>query len=272
MDDFILRGLLAGVGIAAVAGPLGSFVVWRRMAYFGDTLSHSALLGITIGFIAGIDLTIGVVLACLGVAALLLIMRHGGQVADDTLLGILSHGSLATGIVALSLVGSMRVDLMAYLFGDILAVSLPELIWIYAGGATVLAGLFLLWRPLLFSTIHEDLARVGGINVLRTQICFMLLLALVIALAMKVVGILLVTSLLIIPAATARTVSRTPEQMALWAAIFGMLAVAGGLEASLLWDLPTGPAMVVVAMAGFALLSLATGLLAMRRSRQRDPV
>lgn len=259
MDDFLLRGLLAGIGIAAVAGPLGSFVVWRRMAYFGDTLAHSALLGITIGFIGGIDPTIGVVAACAGIALLLLVLRQGGRLADDTLLGILSHGSLAVGIVALAFAGSMRVDLMGYLFGDILAVARVDLVWIYGAGALVLGVLCLIWRALLLTTINEDLARVAGVAVLRTQVLFMLLLAVVIALAMKVIGILLVTSLLIIPAAAARTLARTPEQMAVWAAAIGMLSVALGLQASLFWDLPSGPTVVVVAMVIFAILTIWTG-------------
>jgi zinc transport system permease protein len=256
MDDFFLRALLAGAGIAAVAGPLGSFVVWRRMAYFGDTLSHSALLGITIGFIAGIDPMLGVAAGCLGIAVLLLLLRHGGRLADDTLLGILSHGSLAMGIVALAFVESMRVDLMSYLFGDVLAVTVSDLAWIYAGGVSVLVVLIALWRPLLFATIHEDLARVSGVRVAPAQVAFMLLLALVVALAMKVVGILLVTSLLIIPAASGRLLSRSPEQMALWAAGLGVLAVVVGLQASLLWDLPAGPAIVVAATVAFALLTM----------------
>lgn len=259
MDDFLLRGLLAGIGIAAVAGPLGSFVVWRRMAYFGDTLAHSALLGITIGFIGGIDPTIGVVAACAGIALLLLVLRQGGRLADDTLLGILSHGSLAVGIVALAFAGSMRVDLMGYLFGDILAVARVDLVWIYGAGALVLGVLCLIWRALLLTTINEDLARVAGVAVLRTQVLFMLLLAVVIALTMKVIGILLVTSLLIIPAAAARTLARTPEQMAVWAAAIGMLSVALGLQASLFWDLPSGPTVVVVAMVIFAILTIWTG-------------
>lgn len=270
MDDFLLRGLLAGIGIAAIAGPLGSFVVWRRMAYFGDTLAHSALLGITIGFIGGIEPTIGVVAACAGIAVLLLILRHGGRLADDTLLGILSHGSLAVGIVALAFADSMRVDLMGYLFGDILAVSRTDLAWIYGAGAAVLGLLCLQWRPLLLATVNEDLARVAGVPVLRTQIVFMLLLAVVIALAMKVIGILLVTSLLIIPAAAARSLARTPEQMAVWAALIGMASVASGLQASLLWDLPSGPAIVVAALAAFCVLSAAASLWA-RRGRRQNP-
>lgn len=256
MDEFLLRGLAAGIGIAAVAGPLGSFVVWRRMAYFGDTLAHSALLGVTLGFIVGINPTVGVIAACTGIALLLMVMRHGTKLADDTLLGILSHGSLAIGIVALAFVSSMRVDLMGYLFGDILAVTRADLAWIYGGGAAILGVLALLWRPLLLTTIDEDLARVSGVAVLRTQVVFMLLLATAVALAMKVIGILLVTALLVIPAAAGRALARTPEQMAAWAAIIGAAAVAAGLQSSLIWDLPTGPTIVVAAMAVFLLLSV----------------
>lgn len=262
MDDFLLHGLLAGIGVAIVAGPLGSFVVWRRMAYFGDTLSHSALLGIAVGFVAGLDPMLGVAACCVAIALLLLALRRGGRLTDDTLLGILSHGSLALGMVALAFVSSMRVDLMSYLFGDILAVTRSDIVWIYAGGGFVACVLGLLWRPLLFATIHEDLARVSGINVAAVQVGFMLLLAVAVALAMKVVGILLVTSLLIIPAAAARALARTPEQMAVGAAVIGCAAVPAGLQASLVWNLPTGPAIVVVALICFVLTTAASHLLA----------
>jgi zinc transport system permease protein len=256
MDDFIWRAILGGVGIAAVAGPLGSFVVWRRMAFFGDALSHSALLGIALGFLLQINLNLGVVAVCVALAVLLVVLQTRAHLAADTLLGIFAHSSLSLGLVVVAFMETLRVDLISYLFGDILSVTLGDLAWIYGGGAAVLATLALLWRPLLSVTVHEDLARVEGVPVERLRLAFVLLLAIVIAAAMKIVGILLITSLLIIPAATARRFARTPEQMAVLAALIGALAVGTGIWSSMTYDTPSGPSVVVAAAAMFALTML----------------
>jgi len=253
VDDFVIRAVLAGIGVAVVAGPLGSFVVWRRMAYFGDALSHSALLGVALGFLLGVNLTVAVIALCLVLSLLLVALQQQRRLASDTLLGIMAHSTLSLGLVALAFLETVRVDLMGYLFGDILAVRPSDLWWIYGGGALALAATVLLWRPLLAITVHEELAQVEGINVPATRLAFMLLVALVIAVAMKVVGILLITSLLILPAAAARRCARTPEAMAVLAALAGVIAVIGGVGASLRWDLPTGPAVVLTASLLFAL-------------------
>ncbi len=251
MDDFMLRAILAGIGVAIIAGPLGVFVVWRRMAYFGDTMAHSALLGVALGFLLGINLQLGVIAVAVVMALLLLTLQRQRQLASDTLLGILAHTSLSLGLVAIALQENVRVDLMGYLFGDILAVSSQDLAWIWVGGLLCLAILALIWRPLLAITVHEELARVEGVAVARTQLVFMLLIAVVIAVAMKIVGVLLITAMMIIPAATARKLSQTPEQMALIASIMGALAVALGLFASWQWDSPAGPSVVVAAFVLF---------------------
>jgi zinc transport system permease protein len=261
MDDFIWRALVAGLIIAAVAGPLGTFVVWRKMAYFGDTLSHSALLGIAMGILLGLHMSLTMLLVCLAIAILVVWMERRQKLSHDTLLGILAHSSLSLGLVALSLVEGLRIDLMSYLFGDILAVSDHDLMLILAGSLLVLFVLVLIWRPLLTMTIHEQMARVEGIPVDMIRLVFMMLLATVVAVAMKLVGVLLITSLLIIPAATARSFSRAPEQMALYAAIAGFMAVGGGLFMSLSWDTPTGPSIVVAA----SLLFFATNLSGLAR-------
>jgi zinc transport system permease protein len=253
MDDFVVRAVLAGLGVAAVAGPLGSFVIWRRMAYFGDTLAHSALLGVALGILLGVNLNLAVVVLCIALALLLVGLQQQRRLPGDTLLGIMSHSALSLGLVAFAFLETVRVDLMAYLFGDILAVTPADLAWIYGGGAVTLVALVALWRPLLAITVHEELAQVEGVNVPATRLAFMLLVALVIAVAMKVVGILLITSLLILPAAAARRFARTPEAMAMLAALAGSLAVLGGVAASLNWDVPTGPAIVLSGSALFAL-------------------
>lgn len=264
MVEFLLPALLGGIGVAGFMGPLGVFVVWRRMAYFGDALAHSALLGVALGMLMGLNLALGVVAVCAGVALLLVFLRRGRTLAEDTLLGILAHGSLALGLIGVSFLETLRVDLITYLFGDILAVSTTDLLWIYGGGVAALIAMALLWRPLIAITVHEDLARVEGVNIMRTQILFMLLIAGVIALAMKVVGILLVTSLLVIPAAAARRFSRSPEQMALFASLAGAMSVALGLAGSVLWDLPSGPAIVAAALGLFILSVSLPGKVAFR--------
>ena len=251
LDDFFWRSLLAGAGVALVAGPLGCFVVWRRMAYFGDTMAHSSLLGVALGFLLGIDLMLGVFAVALVVALLLFAFQRQRQLASDAVLGTLSHASLSLGMLVISLMTWVRVDLMSYLFGDILAVDVEDLLWIYGGGGVALGVLLWIWRPLLAVTVDEALAQAEGIPALRLQLVFMLLIAGLIALAMKIVGILLITSLLIIPATAARRYSRTPEQMAMGAALVGVASVGLGLTTSLHFDTPSGPSIVVAAVLFF---------------------
>ena len=253
MDDFLLRALAAGLGLSVISGPLGVFVVWQRMAYFGDTLAHSALLGIALGLLLDVNLQLSVLLLALFIAAALLVLQQGSALASDTLLGILAHGSLAIGLVAISFRDDVRVDLLAYLFGDILAVSSDDVLWIWAGALLSLVALLTIWRPLLNLSVHEELAAVDGVGVARVKLTFMLLVALVIAVAIKLVGVLLITALLIIPAATAQRVSRGPEQMAMIATLIGATAVILGLSASLLFDTPAGPSIVTAALALFML-------------------
>lgn len=247
LDDFLWRAALGGFGVALAAGPLGCFIVWRRMAYFGASIAHTALLGVALGFVLAIDITLGITATCIAFAVTVVLLQRRTHLTSDTLLGILAHAALAIGLVALAFLEGVRIDLMAYLFGDILAVSKSDLLWIYVGGGLSVGILTAIWRPLLSITVHEELARAEGIPVLAIQLIFTLLLAIVIAVSMKIVGALLIISLLIIPAATARPFSRSPEMMATLAAVIGLLSVAGGLFASFQWDTPSGPSIVVVA-------------------------
>jgi len=225
MDAFVLYALAAGLLLAVVAGPLGSVVVWRRMAYFGDTLSHAALLGVALAIAAdqlpmagvvliGVALAIaadqlpmaGVVLIGVFIAVLLSWLEKQQDLSTDTLLGILSHSALALGLIVLSVIQSQgyNINLMSYLFGDLLAVNQSDLL-LMCGAASVILVVFSQLLPSLISlSVNEELARIDGVAVERVRFVFMLLLALVIAVALKVVGILLITALLIIPAATAR--------------------------------------------------------------------
>lgn len=264
-DDFFTRALVAGIGLALTAGPLGCFIVWRRMAYFGDTMAHSALLGVALAFLFEIDLTLGVFIVAALVSLALLALQKKGGLSTDALLGILSHSTLAIGLVMVAFMTWIRIDLLSFLFGDILAVTTNDIAIIYAGGAVVIGALCFLWRPLLASTVSTELAESEGLKPDLSLFAFKLLMALVIAIAMKLVGILLITSLLIIPAATARRFAATPEQMALTASLLGAAAVTLGLFGSLEYDTPSGPSIVVAALILF-ILSLAP-----IRLRKADP-
>ena len=209
LDDFLVRAMIAGVGAAAAAGPLGCFVVWRRMAYFGDATAHASLLGVTLALATELPVTLGVALAALGMAVAVS-AAAGRSHSVDTLLGVASHAALAVGLVALSFLQGVRIDLMGYLFGDILAVSRGDLAVIWAGAAAVVLLLAWRWRPLLLATLSEDLAASADVDPRRERLILTLALALLVAVALKVVGALLITAMLIVPAAAARGLARSP--------------------------------------------------------------
>ena len=260
IDDFILRAVGAGIGVAIVAAMLGCFVVWRRMAYFGDSLAHSALLGIALGLLTGISLNLSILVVCSIFAAILIWLQHKQVLATDTLLGILAHAALSIGMVVISFLDQPGFDLHSYLFGDILTVQANDLWWIYGGGIVVLVLLWYNWSSLTLMTINEDLARAEGVNTLHANLVLMCLMTIVVSVSIRIVGILLVTSMLIIPAAAARQLARSPEGMALIAAIVGVVSVIAGLFASMYADTPSGPSIVTAAALLFALLFVFTGL------------
>lgn len=248
-DSFILYALAAGIALALVVGPLGSVVVWRRMAYFGDTLAHAALLGVALAIAAEQLPMLGVGLIGVLIAVLLFWLEKQGNLSTDTLLGILSHSALALGLIVLSVIQTQgfNINLMSYLFGDLLAVGAFDLVLMYGSVMIILLVFSQILSPLISISINEELARIDGIAVEKIRFIFMILLALVIAVALKVVGILLITALLIIPAATARLYSKSPKQMVMLSVLVAIAAVVLGLLASLGWDFPTGPAIVVSA-------------------------
>lgn len=251
LDDFLTRAALAGAGTAVLAAPLGCFVVWRRMAYFGETVAYSGLLGVALGLLLGIDLTLGVIATAIAMALLLTGFQSQRAIPYDTLLGILAHTALAAGLIAANFVGGARLDLMGYLFGDILAVSKADLAWIWGGAITVLAALSRMWRPLLALTVNEEIAAAEGILARPLETAFILLIAVTVALAMKAIGILLITSLMIFPTAAVRPFARTPEQMAVFAFIAAVAAVFAGLYLSLKLDTAAGPSIVIALAALF---------------------
>ncbi len=259
LDDFMTRALLAGLAVAVAAAPLGCFVVWRRMAYFGDATAHAAILGVALALGFQISIFIGTLVVALMMAMIVSVLAGRGW-AMDTTLGVLAHSALAFGLVAVSFLPAVRVDLTAYLFGDILAVSRFDL-GVIAGGALLVLGLILWrWSALLTATLSEDLAHASGIDPARERMVLTLALAVVVAVALKIVGALLIAALLIIPAAAARNLARGPEAMAFAAALIGGVSVWGGLQLSLMQDTPSGPSIVVFAAGIFLITTLGAGL------------
>ena len=253
LDDFFVRALLAGIGLALVTGPTGCFVVWRRLAYFGETIAHSALLGVALAIVLELHLVAGVLVCACAVVLLRFYLERRDDLPADTVLGLLAHGGLAVGLVVLAFFPSVRLNLHGLLFGDILGVSRIDLAIVWGGGAVALGVFRLLWRPLLAATVSADLAAVAGLRPERARLAFGFLVAAVIAVAIKIVGVLLIVALLVIPAATVRRFASNPERMAIAAATAGAAAVVGGLFASAEFDTPSGPSIVVAALALFAL-------------------
>ena len=270
LDDFFMRALVAGVGVALVASPLGCFIVWRRLAYFGDTLSHAALFGVALALLLESNITITVFGVSVFIAVALMFLQKRATLSADSLLGLLAHSALALGLVTLAFMTWVRVDLMGFLFGDVLSASVNDITVIYVGGALVISVMVFIWRPLFAATVNRELAEAEGVNPDRDDVVFMLLLAGVIAMAMKIVGVLLITALLIIPAAAARRFVTGPEQMAVLAALIGSASVFAGLFGSLEWDTPSGPSIVVAALL-FFIVSISP-LAALVTQNRRGPI
>jgi len=264
LDDFLVRSALAGIGLALAAGPLGCFVIWRRMAFFGDATAHAAILGVALSFAFSLSVFIGVLVTAL-VMATAVSSLSDRVYAMDTLLGVVSYSALAFGLVAVSFLAGVRLDMMGYLFGDILTVSKADLAIIWLGAMAVLLLLSLRWPALLTATLNSDLATARGFDPRRERLVLTLSLAVLVAVAIKVIGALLITAMLIIPAAAARPLSQTPEVMAGVAAAIGVLSVLGGLAASVQWDTPTGPSIVV-----FASIVFVTTNIVMAIERRRN--
>ena len=271
LDDFFIRAVVGGTGVALLAGPLGCFIVWRRLAYFGDTLSHSALLGVAMALLLNMNITLTVFVISVAVSMLLILLQRRASLSSDALLGLLAHATLAVGLVVLAFMTWVRVDLMGFLFGDILAITAGDTAIIWGGGLVVLALVSFIWRPLLASTVSYEIAVAEGLRPDLANFLFMVLMAGVIAISMKIVGVLLITALLIIPAATARRFSGNPEIMAVMASILGAASVWLGLEGSLKWDTPAGPSIVVAALAFFIISVLPLPKFKRQKNENHNP-
>ena len=252
-DDFFIRALVAGLGVALVTGPLGCFIIWRRLSFFGDTLAHSALLGVTLAFSFDINIAFSVFIISSAIALILLKLQKTTNLPGDALLGLLAHSSLAVGLVVIGFLSFIRFDIMGLLFGDILAVTENDLIIIWVGGALILFVLKLIWKPLFASTVNYELAEAEGMKPERVNAIFTILMAAIIAISIKMVGLLLITGMLIIPAAMARNISNNPKQMVLFSVVGGLLSVVMGLFGSLQINTPSGPSIITAGLILFIL-------------------
>ncbi|CAA6818072.1 MAG: Zinc ABC transporter, inner membrane permease protein ZnuB [uncultured Thiotrichaceae bacterium] len=256
MDDFLLRALTAGMIVAILCGSLGVFILWRRMAYFGDTVSHASILGVSLGILMGVSVSFGVIATSIAVALAMLLLRRDQRFSNDTVLGVLAHSALSLGLVLMVFVEGQQIDLNAWLFGDILAVTKIDLMILASVGSILLIVLRLIWKPLLSMSVSEDLARVEGVNIAGIGLTYTLLVAITIAVGIKVIGALLISSMLIIPAAAARNLAKSPEAMVLYSMLIGVIAVVSGLSSSYFWDTPAGPSIVVAATCVFIVLQM----------------
>lgn len=259
MFEILFPAWLTGILLTFITAPLGSFVIWRKMAYFGDTLSHSALLGVAFGVFLNvkteteIDPYITIIFITVILALVLVWFENHTNFAVDTMLGIIAHSCLSLSIITISLLDNVRIDLMGYLFGDLLSINFDDVKIIGCGVLFIAFLLICFWKKLLSITISPELAQIEGLNVSKLRLLLMLLTALTIALSMKFVGALIITSLLIIPSATARRFAKSPEQMTAYAILLSIISITGGLLLSAFKDTPAGPSVVVVATIIFIL-------------------
>ncbi len=268
-DDFIIRAFVAGIGLALITGPLGCFIIWRRLSYFGDTIAHSALLGVVIAYAMNFNLIIAVFAVSCFIALSLLFLQKRTNLPDDALLGLLAHSVLAIGLVLLGILSFIRIDLMGLLFGDILSVNITDVLFVWIGGSIVLMVLILIWRPLFAATVNLELAKAEGLNADLANAIFTILIASVIAISIKIVGILLITGLLIIPAAASRNLSSTPIQMAIISSVIGLVSVVLGLQTSMIWNSPTGPTILAIALGVFILTLIPLKKLLISKKKNR---
>lgn len=257
IDAFILNAWLSGIGISLMSAPVGCFIAWQRLVYFGDTIAHAALLGVVLALLFGANPLAGILGTALFIALALSSLQDDALLPADTLLGIFAHASLALGLVIVSLSPSITLDVNGLLFGDILAVGHTDLLVIFSAAAAVVATLMIYWKPLMRMVLHADIAQVEGVNTRKMRLLLMLLIALIVAISIKLVGILLITSLLILPAAGARLIARSPSQMAIAATVISIAAVTLGIAVSLHFDTPTGPTIILSALATLITLAVA---------------
>lgn len=256
LDDFLLRSLIAGVIMVVIAAPMGCLMVWQRLAFLGDTLGHAAVFGVALGLMLQLMPIVGVLAVALLIVFSLSRVSSFNTAMSETTLAIISHTGLAGGIILVGTLGAGRVNLESILFGDLLATTPTDLLGLLATTFVLLLLLLRYWRAFVAMSVSREIAQAEGIEVRRLQFLMYAMIALLVAVMMKVMGVLLIAAMLVIPTSSARLFSRGPEQMVAISALYGFAALGGGLTSSYHFDWQTGPAIVVCATA-LLLLTLA---------------
>ncbi|MFH0830834.1 MAG: metal ABC transporter permease [Parcubacteria group bacterium] len=262
-SDIFLRALAVGLLIALAAGSLGTMVVIRRMSFFADAIAHASLTGIALGVLLQIDPLWAAIVFSLAVGLGIAWLARRNTLALDTIIGVFYSTAVALGVIIIGGLKGIRIDLESFLFGDILAVSRVDLVVAAVLVVVVLVVFGFILGPLVQLALNRDLARVQGVKVNLYEILFMSLMALMVAVGIKLVGIVLIGPLLIMPAAAAKNVSRSLLGMLVLSLILALVGVVAGMYGSVWLASPVGPT-IVVAMAVLFGLSLA-----LRPMRQR---
>ena len=252
-QPFFIRALTAGVLLAVAASFIGVFVVLRKMSFFGDAVGHFAFTGIALGFLLGINPILAAIVFSILIAIGVGYLEKRTSLSLDTTIGIFFSGAAALGIFLIGLLRGYRADLFQYLFGDILAITAYDIILAAILSLTTLVVMIFAWRPLLQITFNRDLAKVNGVEVGRWEYVFLILLAIVTAISLKTVGILLVTALLIVPAAAAKQAAKNIKQLLIMTMIISVLSVVFGLFGSYYWNTASGPTIILVSLLFFVL-------------------
>jgi zinc transport system permease protein len=252
IESFMLRALLAALFLAPLCALLGVFVTARKMAFFSDTIAHAALMGVAIGLWLGmVEPTIPMVLFSLMVAMGMIWLKQNTDLLSDTIMALLLSGSVAAGLIIFNLQNATPGIIHSFLFGDILAVSnfdvwLAGCLWLVVG-----AGVFWKLSALTLLTAQEEVAHVCGVRVKALNYVFVVVLTLAVATSIRLLGIILVTSLLVIPAATARNLSCNLRQHILLSVLVGLIGGLGGIALSYRYDVASGPTIVLTCIAMF---------------------
>ncbi|MFT7086926.1 MAG: zinc transport system permease protein [Rickettsiales bacterium] len=254
-EPLFIKALIAGIGVAIALAPIGVFVLWKKMAYFSDAISHSAIFGLAIATIIAVSPMYGIVLCAVIFCFLMFIIGKQNLYSIDSIIGITSATLLSIGMILLAFFPS-EIELEEYLFGDLLNLENYQITIIYAAAALVVLAISLWFKKLLLSTINPDLAKISGIKTENLELKFLLLTAIIVACLVKIVGIFLITSMMILPAAIGRNFSKTPTHMIFLSLAFAIFSIVGGLFFAVFFNLPSSPAII-----GFSALILILSIL-----------
>ncbi|RPD37767.1 hypothetical protein C0030_000760 [Candidatus Liberibacter solanacearum] len=252
-NEFFIRALFAGIGIILSTGPLGCFIVWQRMTYFGDTIAHSALLGVAFSLMLNLPLPLCIFMVSALTSIILLQIQKSEFIASDAILGVITHSTISISLIMLSFMTWVNTDLTSFLFGDILAVNTNDIIIIWSAGILNIVILIKIWKSLLATTVNYELAKAEGMQPEKVKLIFTMITALMISISIKFIGITLITSLLILPTVTARRFATSPENMVILTTVIGILGVILGLYGSLIFDTPSGPSIIITSLIFFIL-------------------